>query len=138
MAALRSVDFGAEAFPPALFARLREVNPDLHVMNGYGPTEATISCTMQVVDGSGDITIGIPNVNVHVATVDRAGACSRSAPPASWPSWAPASAAATWAATTSPPAASSSCSACRPTAPATSRASARTARSSTAAAWTTR
>ena len=70
---LASVDFGAEAFPPALFTKLREVNPNLYVMNGYGPTEATISCTMQVVDGSGDITIGIPNVNVHVATVDRAG-----------------------------------------------------------------
>ncbi len=70
---LASVDFGAEAFPPALFARLREVNPGLYVMNGYGPTEATISCTMQVVDGTGDITIGVPNANVHVATVDRAG-----------------------------------------------------------------
>ncbi|MBR3226726.1 MAG: amino acid adenylation domain-containing protein [Atopobiaceae bacterium] len=73
VAGLASVDFGAEAFPPALFSKLREVNPNLYVMNGYGPTEATISCTMQVVDGSGDITIGIPNVNVHVATVDRAG-----------------------------------------------------------------
>ena len=73
VAGLASVDFGAEAFPPALFDRLREINPNLYVMNGYGPTEATISCTMQVVDGTGDITIGIPNVNVHVATVDRAG-----------------------------------------------------------------
>ena len=73
VAGLASVDFGAEAFPPALFNKLREVNPGLYIMNGYGPTEATISCTMQVVDGSGDITIGIPNVNVRVATVDRAG-----------------------------------------------------------------
>ncbi len=73
VAGLASVDFGAEAFPPALFDKLREINPGLYVMNGYGPTEATISCTMQVVDGTGDITIGIPNVNVHVATVDRAG-----------------------------------------------------------------
>ncbi|MDO4538958.1 MAG: AMP-binding protein, partial [Coriobacteriales bacterium] len=70
---LRAIDFGAEAFPPALFRRLREVNPGLHIMNGYGPTEATISCTMQVVDGSDSITIGTPNVNVHVATVDRNG-----------------------------------------------------------------
>ena len=70
---LKSIDFGAEAFPPALFTRLREINAGLHVMNGYGPTEATISCTMQVVDGSSDITIGIPNANVHVATVDRVG-----------------------------------------------------------------
>ncbi|MBO7674915.1 MAG: amino acid adenylation domain-containing protein [Atopobiaceae bacterium] len=73
VAGLASVDFGAEAFPPALFERLRGVNPILHIMNGYGPTEATISCTMQVVDGTDDITIGVPNANVHVATVDRAG-----------------------------------------------------------------
>ncbi|MDO4796888.1 MAG: amino acid adenylation domain-containing protein [Coriobacteriales bacterium] len=70
---LRSIDLGAEAFPPALYDRLREVNPNLHIMNGYGPTEATISCTMQVVQGADDVTIGIPNANVHVATVDREG-----------------------------------------------------------------
>ena len=70
---LRSVDLGAEAFPPALFEKLKEVNPGIHIMNGYGPTEATISCTMQVIDSVEDITIGIPNVNVSVATTDRDG-----------------------------------------------------------------
>ncbi|MBO7673820.1 MAG: AMP-binding protein, partial [Atopobiaceae bacterium] len=73
VAQLKSVDMGAEAFPPDLYARLTTVNPDLYIMNGYGPTEATISCTMQVVTGADGITIGIPNANVHVATVDRAG-----------------------------------------------------------------
>ncbi|MBP3884512.1 MAG: amino acid adenylation domain-containing protein, partial [Olsenella sp.] len=70
---LRTVDMGAEAFPPDLYARLEAASPGIHVMNGYGPTEATISCTMQVVDGSGDVTIGVPNANVHAATVDRSG-----------------------------------------------------------------
>ncbi|MBQ3463814.1 MAG: amino acid adenylation domain-containing protein, partial [Clostridia bacterium] len=68
---LKSIDFGAEAFPPALFTKLRKLNPDLYIMNGYGPTEATISCTMQVIENADDITIGIPNVNMHVATIDR-------------------------------------------------------------------
>ena len=70
---LRSVDFGAEAFPPTLYWKLKAVNPELYIMNGYGPTEATISCTMEVIDNAEDITIGIPNANVHVATVDRHG-----------------------------------------------------------------
>lgn len=70
---LRSVDFGAEAFPPALFGKLREINPELYIMNGYGPTEATISCTMEAVENGDDITIGLPGANVHVATLDRDG-----------------------------------------------------------------
>ncbi|MBO7663041.1 MAG: amino acid adenylation domain-containing protein, partial [Clostridia bacterium] len=70
---LRSVDFGAEAFPPALYGKLKEINPELHIMNGYGPTEATISCTMEVIRSAEDITIGIPNANVYVATADRNG-----------------------------------------------------------------
>ena len=73
VAALKSVDMGAEAFPQALFDKLKEVNPHICIMNGYGPTEATISCTMQVIENTDNITIGIPNVNVHVATLDRDG-----------------------------------------------------------------
>ncbi|MCR4762043.1 MAG: amino acid adenylation domain-containing protein [Lachnospiraceae bacterium] len=75
--ALRSVDMGAEAFPPALFDKLKEINPDICIMNGYGPTEATISCTMQIIEDTDNITIGIPNVNVHAATVDRDGRLQR-------------------------------------------------------------
>ena len=70
---LKSVDLGAEAFPPPLFGKLREVNPELYIMNGYGPTEATISCTMEAVENGSDITIGLPSANVHVATLDRDG-----------------------------------------------------------------
>ncbi len=70
---IKSIDLGAEAFPPALYDKLSAINPDIHIMNGYGPTEATISCTMQVIESADDITIGVPNVNVTVATVDRDG-----------------------------------------------------------------
>ena len=73
VAGLKSIDLGAEAFPPALFSKLTRIVPDIHIMNGYGPTEATISCTMKVITETENITIGIPNVNVSAATVDRDG-----------------------------------------------------------------
>ncbi len=67
---IKSVDFGAEAFPAALFTKLRAVNPDVYIMNGYGPTEATISCTMKAIESAENITIGIPNSNVQVVMTD--------------------------------------------------------------------
>ncbi len=67
---IKSVDFGAEAFPAALFTKLRAVNPDIYIMNGYGPTEATISCTMKAIESAENITIGIPNSNVQVVMTD--------------------------------------------------------------------
>ncbi|MBQ6131554.1 MAG: amino acid adenylation domain-containing protein, partial [Selenomonadaceae bacterium] len=67
---IKSVDFGAEAFPAALFTKLRAVNPDIYIMNGYGPTEATISCTMKAIESAENITIGLPNSNVQVVMTD--------------------------------------------------------------------
>lgn len=72
-AAIKSVkvmDFGAEAFPPALFTKIRNVNSDVLILNGYGPTEATISCTVKVIESEDDITIGFPNGNVCTYIVD--------------------------------------------------------------------
>lgn len=68
---IKVFDFGAEAFPPALYDKLRSVNPNAYIMNGYGPTEATISCTMKVIDSNSKITIGVPNSNVKVYIVDK-------------------------------------------------------------------
>ena len=65
-----SYDFGAEAFPPSLFEKIRAINPDAYIMNGYGPTEATISCTMDVVTDPRRITIGRANSNVKAYVVD--------------------------------------------------------------------
>ena len=67
---IKSVDFGAEAFPAALFTKLRAVNPEIYIMNGYGPTEATISCTMKAIESAENITIGLPNSNVQVVMTD--------------------------------------------------------------------
>lgn len=65
-----SYDFGAEAFPPSLYGKIRAINPDAYIMNGYGPTEATISCTMDAVADPRRITIGRPNANVKAYVVD--------------------------------------------------------------------
>ncbi len=67
---VKSVDFGAEAFPGALFTKLRAINPKIYIMNGYGPTEATVSCTMKAIESAENITIGFPNSNVKVVMTD--------------------------------------------------------------------
>lgn len=67
---LKVIDFGAEAFPGTLYTRIREVNDSVYIMNGYGPTESTISCTMKVIDDAEHITIGKPNANVFVFVAD--------------------------------------------------------------------
>ena len=72
--ALRQVkmyDLGAEAFPKALYERLRSVSPDAVIVNGYGPTEATISCISKVMDDSKIVTIGKPAANVRAYIIDR-------------------------------------------------------------------
>lgn len=63
-------DLGAEAFLPGLYEKITAIRPDAYIMNGYGPTETTISCTMKVVTQSENITIGIPNANVQVYIVN--------------------------------------------------------------------
>ena len=67
---VNSYDFGAEAFPGCLYDKIVELNPDAYIMNGYGPTETTISCTMKVITGNDNITIGIPNTNVFAYIID--------------------------------------------------------------------
>ncbi|MBB5336290.1 non-ribosomal peptide synthetase [Pectinatus brassicae] len=67
---IKSIDLGAESFPAALYEKLRMINSTVYIMNGYGPTETTISCTMAVINSAEHITIGIPNTNVKVVMVD--------------------------------------------------------------------
>ena len=72
-AALKQIavyDLGAEAFPAGLYEKIAALRPDAYIMNGYGPTETTISCTMKVITQSENITIGIPNANVQVYIVN--------------------------------------------------------------------
>ena len=73
MRRVKAYDMGAEAFPASLYAKIREKNPDSYIMNGYGPTEATISCTMAEVTDPERITIGWPSANVKAWIMDSKG-----------------------------------------------------------------
>ncbi|MER2055263.1 MAG: amino acid adenylation domain-containing protein, partial [Clostridia bacterium] len=67
---IRLIDFGAEAFPPALYHRIREAGLETRILNGYGPTEATISCICREITGDEKITIGAPAANVRAWVMD--------------------------------------------------------------------
>lgn len=70
---LKSIVVGAEAFPPALYAELKSINPDMIILNGYGPTECTISCCAKILSGPKNVTIGAPFANTKFYVVDEYG-----------------------------------------------------------------
>ncbi len=70
LARIRAFDLGAEAFPGELYTKIREVNPEGVILNGYGPTETTISCICKEITGSQYITIGRPAAGVSCYIVD--------------------------------------------------------------------
>ena len=70
---VKMYDVGAEAFPPSLYGKIRSASPDAVIVNGYGPTEATISCVATMLSGSEKITIGRPSANVKAWVMDRFG-----------------------------------------------------------------
>ena len=73
LANISSFDVGAEVFPTALFDKIRAINPNAYIMNGYGPTETTISCTMDPITDPTLITIGRPASNVRAYILDEQG-----------------------------------------------------------------
>ena len=73
LANLRGVVLGAEAFQPALLSKLKGLNPDMLVMNGYGPTECTQACSAKTLEEGDSITIGGPFANIRFYVADTAG-----------------------------------------------------------------
>ena len=61
---------GGENYPKDLYLKLRELCPDATIINAYGPTEATVNCTVKVLTDPDDITIGKPNDNVFAYIID--------------------------------------------------------------------
>ncbi len=70
IARLKGFDFGAEAFPPALYGKIRAINHTAFIANGYGPTECTVSCSTKFLNDTDRITIGVPLANVKFYVVD--------------------------------------------------------------------
>ena len=66
---LKVIDLGAEALPPSMIRKMREKGMNAYIQNGYGPTEATVSCTMDRVE-SDRITIGFPDNNIKTYIID--------------------------------------------------------------------
>ncbi|EGW51740.1 hypothetical protein HMPREF1022_01281 [Desulfovibrio sp. 6_1_46AFAA] len=59
---------GAEKYPDALLARLRQGRARL--FNTYGPTEITVSCNGKELTGTDRVTVGAPLLNVHEYVLD--------------------------------------------------------------------
>ena len=70
---IKAFDLGAEAFPGILYDKLHAINPETVIINGYGPTETTISCISKVITSSENITIGKPAANVKAYVMDKQG-----------------------------------------------------------------
>lgn len=71
LAGIRAFDIGAEAFPPTLYGKMRKVNKTAKIVNSYGPTECTVSCTTKVLGDGEEINIGGPLTNMKVYVVNR-------------------------------------------------------------------
>ena len=69
--AVRLLIFGGEACPPELVARIATRGRE--VWNTYGPTEATVVACGALVDGIGEMRIGLPLDGWDLAVVDAAG-----------------------------------------------------------------
>ena len=66
---LKAIDLGAEAIPASLIQKMKDRGMKARPYNGYGPTEATVTCTMDEVVSS-RITIGFPDANVKTYIID--------------------------------------------------------------------
>ncbi|WP_434651981.1 amino acid adenylation domain-containing protein [Pseudomonas sp. R3-56] len=65
---------GGEALGQALVSRLRALQPDLRIVNHYGPSETTVGVLTHEVDTRGAAPLGRPLPNVQVSVRSPAGA----------------------------------------------------------------
>ena len=62
---------GGEELQPHQVAALKRLNPDIEIVNEYGPTEATVGCTTASIFSVGEpVTIGRPITNMEVFVLD--------------------------------------------------------------------
>ena len=66
------LDMGAEAVPMELCNRLRSLGVKAKILNGYGPTETTITATYSLVEDK-YMTIGTPVANTKAYILDKHG-----------------------------------------------------------------
>ncbi|MBC8206111.1 MAG: amino acid adenylation domain-containing protein [Kiritimatiellales bacterium] len=73
---LRRLLTGGAPIPERLLINIARAVPELHIINGYGPTEAAVYCTSYQVTGQGDLSrmtpIGKPIDGVEIHLLDPA------------------------------------------------------------------
>ena len=69
---MKAIDIGAEAFPAPLYKKMRAAGITAKIHNGYGPTETTITASMDIVNDT-HITIGKPLCNIKIVMLDKYG-----------------------------------------------------------------
>jgi amino acid adenylation domain-containing protein/thioester reductase-like protein len=67
---LTDIILGGEAFPLTLLEKLRKIT-NARIINGYGPTEATVYATFKEITEDNKITIGKPLANTKVYILDK-------------------------------------------------------------------
>ncbi|MBQ0109766.1 MAG: amino acid adenylation domain-containing protein [Clostridiales bacterium] len=72
-AKMKSLMCGAEVFPSSLYEGLRKFNPELQILNGYGPTECCVCCSYIDIKKPDGITIGKAIGNTELYVVDAYG-----------------------------------------------------------------
>ena len=70
---IRTILSGGEAFTAGLFPRLKELAPDVRVINAYGPSECGIVTSASEILKENEITIGGPLQNEQLYVMDRNG-----------------------------------------------------------------
>lgn len=73
MEGVTTIVSGAEAFPGWLYDELRRISPGMRIINGYGPSECTITCSCKLLHSGSGITIGGPTANTAFHVMDRDG-----------------------------------------------------------------
>lgn len=69
----KGIMLAAEAFPPALYTKIKSLNPNVIIQNGYGPTECTQGCAFKILSSGENITIGGPISNTKFYVMDDCG-----------------------------------------------------------------
>lgn len=72
---IKTLIVGGEALPNPEVLRIEKLLPNVRVYNEYGPTEATVGCTVQLFDHSKDqsayVSIGLAIPGVQLVVVDQ-------------------------------------------------------------------
>ena len=71
LAQVKNMVFGGEPLPEKFVEDLRALADDITIYNIYGPSEITILCNVQNLNGEKEITIGPPIMNTQIHILDK-------------------------------------------------------------------